>query len=154
IVALVAVAPAARPTDNPQPATPARKLAALVKEYKVARQTYLKATNDGDTLKTPRDQLKKASEAFKQQTERCAAGCLELAEKHPDDPAALDALIWVLSHTTVNAVPDNAPLSRAHDQAVSLLRRDHLGSQKLGAVCRLPGMCIIQDPESVKFVEA
>ena len=90
------VAPVARPENQSQLATPAQKLVALVKQYEAARQAYLKATNDGDVLKTPRDELKIARAAFKQEAERCATGCLELAEKHPDDPAALDALVCAL----------------------------------------------------------
>jgi thiol-disulfide isomerase/thioredoxin len=166
LLALLAVAPAARPGDKTQAATPAEQLKALVaeyeaarqaflKEYEPAREAYLKAANDDVSRKTSLDQLNKAREVANQRAEKCAAGCLELAEKHPDDPAALDALIWVLRHTATGgpALPEKARLVRLHGQALSLLRRDHLGSEKLGAVCRLPGMGIIADPESVKFVE-
>src|SRR5262249_45454077 len=135
------VAPVARPGDHSQPVTPAQQLAALVKQYEVARQAYLKATNDGDVLKAPRDELKNARAAFDQVADQCAAGCLELAEKHSDDPAALDALVWALRCTTTGAraLPENARKAQAHDRALSLLIRDHLASAKLAEVCRLPG---------------
>src|SRR5262245_6149317 len=151
-LAFLAAAMAVRADDRGAP--PARKLEALLKEYEAAYQAYRKATNDGDVLKTSREQLDRVRKSGNQQVEKCAAGCLELAQKHPRDPAALDALTWVVRNSTVSAraLPENAHLSRAHDRAVSLLRRDHLGSEKLGPVCR-SRMALIQYPEGVKLVE-
>jgi peroxiredoxin len=118
--------------------TPAERLKALVADYEAARQVYLKATNDGDGLKTPRDVYEKARQASEEATEKCAAGCLELAGKDPKDPAALDALLWVVRHRTASA-PAHPKYGRQvpdHNRALELLRRDHLGSDKLGPFCK------------------
>jgi peroxiredoxin len=138
--------------DKPGP-TPAERLKALVADHEAARQAFLKATNDGDALKTPKEVYEKARVAAKQEAERCAAGCLELAEKHPAAPAALDALLWVLRNrvTGAPAVPENARLVRDHGRALSLLRRDHLGSERLAAVCQVRGMHVM--PGGVSFLE-
>jgi peroxiredoxin len=150
--------------DNSQTAiTPGRQFETLVKEYEAARhlkdykalcEAYEKPDN-ADSRKTPKDQLDKARETFRQQTEKCAAGCLKLAQKYTDDPAALDALLWVVGHTATGApaLPENAALVRDRGRALDLLRRDHLRSEGLGAFCRLRGVGIIQDPESVNFLE-
>jgi thiol-disulfide isomerase/thioredoxin len=117
---------------GPPAVTPAARLASLIGEYDAAQKEYpLKAA------------------------ERCAVGCVELAENHPDDPAALEALTWVVRHTAIAApaLPENAGRIRLRGRALGSLRRDHMKSEKLGAVLRLPGVCIIQDPESVKFIE-
>lgn len=155
IVVMLSLGAAAPPETNTRIATPAQQLKALVKEYETARQAYLKATNDGDRLKTPRDVMNKANEAFQQRTEKCVPGCLALAEKHPRDPAALDALIWVVRHTATGApaMPENAHRVKSFRQALSMMLRDHIDNDKLGVVCRLPGVGVIQEPEGVKFVE-
>ena len=51
---------------------------------------------------------------------------LELAEKHPDDPAAVDALLWV-----VRNVRGRADTTRA----LELLKTRHINSKKLGPAC-------------------
>jgi cytochrome c peroxidase len=51
---------------------------------------------------------------------------IELADRHRTDPVAIDALVWVL--TKVRSRPEAI-------RALELLRRDHLQSDKLGAVC-------------------
>ena len=48
---------------------------------------------------------------------------LELAEEHPQDPAAADALLWV-----VDKVPGKPETTRA----LAMLRRHHLRSERLG----------------------
>jgi AhpC/TSA family len=61
---------------------------------------------------------------------------VNLAEKHPKDPAAVDALIRAVWQ--VNSTPWPAELvgpDEARARALSLLRRDHLRSDKLGPLC-------------------
>jgi hypothetical protein len=78
-----------------------------------------------------------------------------LAEKHSETPAALDALFWVVRHTATGnpGRPENTGLVRLNHQAFDLLRRDHIESEKLGTVCRFPGIGIIANPRSVMFLE-
>jgi peroxiredoxin len=140
---------------------PSEQLKSLVSEYEAALEvfreaqqkwdSYVTATNHGDPAKTggnpfeharaAREDYQKARQAMLPSQARCAAGCVKLAEEHPRDPAALDALLWMLCNitATARALPENAPLVQAHDQAVHLLRRDHLGSDKLGVACRWLG---------------
>lgn len=51
---------------------------------------------------------------------------LTLAEKHPDRPAALDALLWVATEYYHHD---------AGKKALEWLRRDHIQSEKLGPLC-------------------
>src|SRR5262249_51241875 len=62
---------------------------------------------------------------------------LELAEKYPTDPVALDALIqavWQVNNTPwpVEVVGEDA----ARPKAFELIRHDHIGSDKLGPLCQ------------------
>jgi hypothetical protein len=56
-----------------------------------------------------------------------AARMLELAEKHPKDPAAVDALVWAVHQG------GSSPEAK---KALDLLVRDHLDSKQLGFVCQ------------------
>jgi hypothetical protein len=62
---------------------------------------------------------------------------VELAEKNPDDPIALDCLmqaVWQVNSTPwpVELVGDDTARTRAFE----LLQRKHLGSDRLGPVCQ------------------
>src|SRR5262249_15645771 len=62
-----------------------------------------------------------------------AAKFLELAEKHPDDPIALDALMQAVWQ--VNGTPWPVELVReetARAKAFELIQRDHIRSDRLG----------------------
>src|SRR5207245_3097941 len=57
---------------------------------------------------------------------------LELAEKHPKDRAAFDALAWVANNTS--STPAAKETTRA--KAIEILLRDHLQNPQLGQVCQ------------------
>jgi hypothetical protein len=59
---------------------------------------------------------------------------LELAEKNPKDPIAVDALIQVVGvyNSTANPAGKDSPGGRA----LAILLRDHVRSDKLGEVCQ------------------
>src|SRR5207248_7421683 len=59
---------------------------------------------------------------------------LELAEKHPKEPIAVDALIQVVRVYNSSAHPAGKDSPGA--RAVALLLRDHVRSAKLGEVCQ------------------
>jgi hypothetical protein len=116
-----------KPKDEP---TPKAKLAELRKEYQKAQQAFFSAIGGA---KTPEEQSKKmadASPAF----EKVLAKFVELAEKHPKDDAAIEALQQVLSNQFVQSGPKGA---RA--RAVELLLKDHVASDKLGPLCQVLG---------------
>jgi hypothetical protein len=62
---------------------------------------------------------------------------LELAEKHPNDPIALDALIRAVWH--VNTIPWPVEVigeDKARAKGFEIIIRDHLASEKLGPLCQ------------------
>jgi hypothetical protein len=99
------------PKEKPPP-TPADQVKALEAEYKEAMDAYVKAMN---AAKTP-EERQQAARDKSPQTVKFAKRFLEIAEKNPRDPAAVDALVWVVIHTRLeNDSPDKAR-ARAVDQ--------------------------------------
>ena len=79
--------------DKPKadkPATPAEEYAQLEKDYDQAFKAYRKASA---AAKTAEDRHKVFAEMYP--ADPFAGKFLALAEKYPDDPVALDALIWI-----------------------------------------------------------
>jgi hypothetical protein len=113
-LALLVLLPAVRGRDDPQPGTPAEQVKALTKEFQGAMDAYQQALRDLQAK-----QAKTRPEAY---TKRF----LDIAEKNPKDPAAVEALTWVLQHT-----PGRDP---SRERAVELLKRDHLESANLAPV--------------------
>jgi hypothetical protein len=109
------------------PATPAEQY-----------QSLLKACEIGSPGKVLSDEERTAwiGHAYKVRNE-VALRFVELAEKHPADPIALDALtqaVWQVNTTPwpVEIVGKNDAVARA----VALLQRDHVQSEKLGPLCQ------------------
>src|SRR5262245_36701218 len=65
---------------------------------------------------------------------KVAAQLLALAEKHPTEPFAVDALIRVVAIHNGTAYP--AGKGSVGGKALAQLARDHLASDKMGEVCR------------------
>ena len=84
-----------------------------LREFRDARQ---KATTD--------DERKKAI-ASEPDANEYVARMMELVESAPDDPAAVDALIWVV---------DFGGQTKEVNQAIERLARDHVRSPKIGQV--------------------
>jgi hypothetical protein len=111
-----------------KPATPAEQYQALRKEYD-------RASASGVPL-TDAERLKFVGRAYKHR-HALAAKFLDLAEKYPNDPVALDALmqaVWQVNTTPwpVELVGEDTTRARAFE----LLQRDHLRSNKLGPLCQ------------------
>jgi peroxiredoxin len=113
------------PTGKPPPGvsaeTPSDQYRALLKAYQSAIEEFSKAYRDAKTDAERQDVFK----AKYPQPKAFASRFLELAEAHPDDPAALDALIWVAGNATFE--PDGT-------RAIEGLARDHARSEKLAPV--------------------
>ena len=107
-----------------KPDTPAEQYQAILKDYQKA-STGGDGTDEGRRKLIARlDQLRPA----------LAQRFLDLAEQHPSDPVAVDALtqaIWMVNHNAFPAGGKDSPGSKA----VALLLRDHLRSDKLGPTC-------------------
>jgi NAD(P)-dependent dehydrogenase (short-subunit alcohol dehydrogenase family) len=111
-----------------KPGAPAEQYQALLKEYQ-------EASSSGRTL-SDEERRKFVGRVYKLRNE-LALRFLELAEKHPEDPIALDALmqaVWQVNSTPwpVELVGEDSARARAF----ALLQRDHIRSEKLGSVCQ------------------
>jgi hypothetical protein len=124
MLALPALAADDKPKDKPQ--TPKEQYQALVKEYNDAMQEFQKAYG---AAKTQEERNKVFNEKYPK-ADKLAPKFLELAEKNPKDPAAVDALLWVINN-------DRNSMGKDSSQAKAIkLLSDHVDSDKLGPVCQ------------------
>jgi hypothetical protein len=111
-----------------KPATPAEQFEKLRKDSE-------RAGSSGVPL-TDAERLKFVGQAYKRRF-ALAQKFLELAEKHPKDPIALDALMQAVWQ--VNGTPWPVELvgeDTARAKAFELIQRDHIRSDKLGPLCQ------------------
>jgi hypothetical protein len=111
-----------------KPPTPAEQFAALKKEYD-------KPPGAG-VISNDEERLKFIGRAYKHHFS-VAPKLVELVEKYPNDPIALDAL--TLAVWQVNGTPWPVELvgeDTARARAFQLIERDHLASDKLGPLCQ------------------
>src|SRR5262245_52673197 len=108
-------------------ATPAEQYQALLKEYERA---------SGGGAKDDEDRLRVIGRVYRQRNE-LGEKFVALAEKYPNDPVAVDALmhaVWQVNGTPwpADLVGDDA----ARRKAITILLRDHIRSEKLGELCQ------------------
>src|SRR5262245_16600912 len=125
ILVLLLCLPAVAADDKPP--TPAEQYQALAKQFQEAAHAYyVKATNDEERTEA----LARA--------EKLSPQLLELAEKYPKDPVALDALVQVVTQETWLENNTSHP-GRGQDnleaRALAILQRDHVQSDRLGEAC-------------------
>jgi hypothetical protein len=123
ILVLCTSAALAQDAPKDKPATPAEKYQALLKERQDGPDELSKAATD-EARKQIQSRLAKLPQRF-----------VELAEQHPKDPVALEALIQTVPIVNGTAFPDGGKGS-LDERALALLRRDHVQSDKLGTVCQ------------------
>jgi hypothetical protein len=114
--------------DKGKPVTPAEQYSALLKTYQLA-------SSSGRVL-SDSERMKFVGQTFRLRN-KLAIQFVELAERFPKDPIALDALIQAVWQ--VNTTPWPVELVGKDDavaKAFALLLRDHLQSDKLGPVCQ------------------
>ena len=104
---------------------PAEQYKAIVKEFNVSANANWNATTDEERQR------------IVAQIENLPLRLLELVEKHPKDPIALEALtqaVWQVNTTPwpVELVGEDSARSKAFE----LLQRDHIGSDKIGPLCQ------------------
>jgi hypothetical protein len=127
VLALVLALPALGAEDKSanKPLTPRQQYEALEKEQRDAQQAFFaeygKAKTDAERQKLIKEKYPRPDKA--------APRFLELAEKNPKDPAAVDALVWVV--TSTNGAGKDSPRERA----LAILARDHITSDKIGSLC-------------------
>ena len=110
-----------------KPATVAEQYQSILKEIQGASYGYFQATNDAER------------QAIVARVDNATTKCLELVEKNPRDPIALDALTqvvtdeyWLNTHTTHPGWGKESRQARA----IALLLRDHVESDKLAETCK------------------
>src|SRR5262249_52076074 len=119
---------AAEGNGQDKPATPAE-------QYQTLRKESDRASSSGVPL-TDAERLKFVGRAY-QHRYALARKFLELAEKYPSDPIALDALMQAVWQ--VNGTPWPVELvgeDTARPRAFELILRDHVASDKLGPLCQ------------------
>ncbi len=106
-------------------ATPAEQYRAIVREYDLA------ASGTGVTSDEER---RKVIARVDKLRPGLAQKFLELAEEHPTDPIAVDALmraVWTVNNNAFPTAGKDGPGAKA----MTLLLRDHVRSEKLGPIC-------------------
>ncbi len=104
------------------PSSPADQFKQLEKEFNDALNKF---STEYQTAQTDEERQKLITEVYPR-PEKFASKFLELAEKHADDPAAVDALVWVA--TRAGGGPDGT-------KAMAILAERYIESDKLGPVC-------------------
>jgi hypothetical protein len=130
VVALLALLPAAGARGSPddqnkpdKPGTPAEQYQALVKEFNQAREEYFNAARQAKTAEERRTAQEKLP-----RPQKYADRFMKVAEEHPQDPVAVDALLWV----SLNA-RGTTPAKKAQDR----LFAEHADNPKLGKLLEM-----------------
>ena len=144
VLALLVLALPALRADDPKdkPKTPKEQYDALLKEQNDAMREFSKAYQEA---KTQEEKNKVFQEKYPNPA-KMAPKFLELAEKDPKDPVAVDALTWVVSNSRGGFGKDDP-----RTKAMRMLR-DHVESDKIGPVCLR--LAYDQDKESLDFLRA
>ncbi len=121
-----------------KPATPAEQYQALAKEFDKAQQDFFKVYQEAKT----EEEKAKVAKDYPQPT-KFTARFLELATKYPQDPAAVDALVWIVTR---------AALSPDANKALEMLQKDHLSSPKMAEVCQ--ALTYVNTPLTDKLLHA
>jgi hypothetical protein len=140
---LLVLLPALQAQDKSQKQTPAQQYQTLVKEYDKAQADFRKALASAKTREEQQEAIKKIP-----RPDRYASRFLELAEKNSKDPAAVDALIWIITHIGGAKSDPDSPKGKA----MKTLLRDHVQSEKMASLCQTLGYA--QDDESRKLLRA
>jgi hypothetical protein len=101
-------------------ATPAEQYRAIEAEFNAAQQEFMKLYREAKTNEERQDLREKNPSPLEY-----ANRMLALAKSHPDDPAAVDALTWVVVRGRGSET----------DRALEALG-DHVESDRLGRVCQ------------------
>ena len=127
LVLLFGVSVAADGNSQDKHATVAEQYKALLKQYQTA---------SGGGALSDAERMKFIGRVFKIRNQ-LAQQFVELAEKHPNDPIALDALMQAVWQVNTTPWPvEVAGQDSARGRALALLQRDHIRSDKLGPVCQ------------------
>ena len=104
-------------------------ICAIVFALAIAASTLRADEDEKEEPKTPADQYLALLEEYQEvrQPREFAGKFLELAESHPQDPVAVDSLVWVISSIRRGDEPA---------RAVDLLLANHIDNERLAEVCQ------------------
>jgi thiol-disulfide isomerase/thioredoxin len=140
ILVLLLLWPAAPAADEPKEKTPADQYQALARKYEDAVKVYRKAAREATT----QEELDKINAEQYPDPAKYGQRFLQLAEKYPDDPAAIDALTWVVQHPARGQVGKESARARALD----VLLKDYARSDRIGPVCMVLGFYDVPTDEA------
>src|SRR5262245_10517496 len=115
--------PAAGGKGQDKPASPAEQFKALLKQRD-------QLPDELSNAKTPEERNK-----LRERLSSLPQRFLELAEKNPNHPVALDSLIQTVALVNGTAFPAGGK-DTPGDRALAILVRDHVRIDKLGPVCQ------------------
>ena len=139
---LLLAGPPLQADDKPKDklSTPGEQYKALQEKWQTAQKEFQKAFGEAKT----QEERRKVFDEKYPKPEKFAPRFLELAEKNPKDPVAVDALVWVLNFASAYG-----PTDKPRKKAIEILARDHLTSDKLAPVC---GRLGTRDAEAEAFL--
>ncbi len=125
--------PQSQPSEAPEAKelTPAEQYQALVRQYDQARTAYRKL---GEQAKTKADVLAARKDQPIPEKE-FSPRFFDLANRYPNDPVAVNALIWIIEKSLTYSYRFDEPSAETTSRAMAILARDHLGDPRLGPLC-------------------
>jgi hypothetical protein len=139
VLATARLVTAAQTEGQEKPAALADQYQAILKEFSAASRIIWQNTTDQER------------QAAVGRVEKLPLRLLDLAQSHPKDPVALDALIqvvtleyWLNTHTSHPGWGKDSRQARA----ITLMLRDYLDSDKLGGACKRIGFGFRQECET------
>lgn len=142
LLALPALADDDKPKDKDkpkaEPKTPAEQVQAVIEEYEDAQRDFSKAYRAAKTS----EERQKVIQEKNPDAGKFAPRLFAIAEKHPKDAAAVDALVWVV--TNIYDSGKDSPRGKA----LGLLLKEHVQSDKLERVCQALGNGMNADEET------
>jgi len=116
---------------TPKLPSPADQYRALVKRYDDAMAAFTKL---GENVKTQAERQAIYKDRTLPQIE-FNPRFLALAERYPNDPVAIDSLIWIVDKTMTYYDGYDRPLATSIGRAYEILAQEHPGDARLGPLC-------------------
>ena len=129
-VGLLLLLPALGAQDQESQQTPRMQFEALLKKFEDAG---FAVGAPARAAKTDEDRRKKAIEAVREFDE-LVPPFLDLAKKYPNDPVAVDVLVFV-ARQSKRGIDLSSPRLKAMREAMDILVRDHVDNPKIGWLC-------------------
>jgi peroxiredoxin len=124
------------PAQETKPQTPKERYEAIVNEFKAAGKAW------SDQYERYNIEEGQASEADLESRFLAWPGWsfaprfLEMAESHPEDPVAVNALLQIVCEIGIRVSPNDKQLFPSYRKALELLMRDHLDDERLATACQ------------------